>query len=54
MRCPDGVGIIEIGDRARDLQDAVIGARAELEFVHRLAEQFFVGVVERTMRLQFA
>ncbi len=37
----------EVGDRAGDLEDAVVGAGAELEVLHRVAEHLLGGGIER-------
>jgi hypothetical protein len=43
VRAFDRVAAREIGDRARDLRDAVIGARGEREARQRLREQSLRG-----------
>ena len=39
----------EIGDRAGDLEDAVVGARGKAELLHRLLQQIAQGGVDRTV-----
>ena len=40
---PDGSACVEIGDRARDLQDPVVGAGGEGQPLHRLLQEVTEG-----------
>ena len=42
----DRFGALEVGDRARDFQDAIVGAGAQIEFRHRDADQFLRFVAQ--------
>ena len=42
----------EIGDRARDLEDAIISSGAQMEFFHRAMEEFATLGVQFAMRFQ--
>jgi hypothetical protein len=50
----DAVGALEVGDRAGDFEDAIVGAGAEVVFGHRVLEEGQRGVVERAVGLQLA
>jgi hypothetical protein len=50
----DGVGSVEIGDRARDLEDTVVGAGAEVQFGHRNADELLRFVAEFAVLLDLA
>ena len=43
----DSLGAFEVGDRTGDLQDAIVGARTEIEFAHRKFKQPGSRGVER-------
>lgn len=48
----DSRRIGEVGDGARDFEDAVVGARAELQLAHREAEHFLARGVEPAVSLE--
>ena len=45
---------VEIGDRARDLQDSIIGASAKVQFAHGHANQFLGVLAQLAVLLQLA
>ena len=48
----DFFGAGEVGDGTRDLEDAVVGARAEVELAQRHAQEAFAVGIERDERFQ--
>jgi len=54
VRGLDGGASSEVGDGARDFQDAVVGAGAELEIRHGVAEELLPGAVELAVLLDLA
>jgi len=50
--CVDVGGGLEVGDGAGDFEDAVVGAGAEVEFVHGHAQEFDGFVVDFAMGLE--
>ena len=53
MRALYGLRVRQIGDGTRDFENAMVGARGQIEMVDGLLEQAFARCIRRTMLVDF-